>query len=244
MGWPRWLRRWRAKPQPVTRTPITGTAILTTAPATLQATAHVVPKPPWRPWLLWGSASVLASAGLGVLISGGADIRWVPVLFALAVLFALPEICQKTRTRRVASLVTVLCCAFIVSLLSRAMPSPPSPDSLFIDCQHVNPIPVTVMPSGGRLHVMQPLATEETNAGGLIDVMAPPGTKMMGFPFNFGFHTLSRCEIANYGTSTAFNTAISFQVTFTEVIREGAIRKDAAVRSGWDGGVATVADRV
>jgi hypothetical protein len=70
--------------------------------------------PPWKTPLLWTLAGVALSGVLAVLIFGGADKRWVPVLLTFAIFFALPEIVKDLERRRFSYIVTGLVCVFWV----------------------------------------------------------------------------------------------------------------------------------
>jgi hypothetical protein len=73
----------------------------------------------WKTPLFWTIAGIFGSTALAVVIFGGADIRLVPVLMTIAVLFALLEIVKRDAVRNGLSLATVLLCIVSVFILDR-----------------------------------------------------------------------------------------------------------------------------
>jgi hypothetical protein len=72
---------------------------------------------PWKTPLLWTLVGVALSGAFGVLIFGGADPRWIPLLVALAIVFALPELVKNTDRRRKWQLATMITALGIAVLL-------------------------------------------------------------------------------------------------------------------------------
>ncbi len=80
---------------------------------------------PWKTPLLWTLSGVALSGVLAVLIFGGADTRWVPILLTLATFFALPEIIKNPGRRRFTYFVIGTGCIFWVYELSPSLKTQP-----------------------------------------------------------------------------------------------------------------------
>jgi len=81
----------------------------------------------WKTPLFWTIAGVSLGGAFAVVISPGADPRWIPALIAIFILFALPEIVKNPGRRRFGNVITVLACLFFFIKIRAPIGSQPHP---------------------------------------------------------------------------------------------------------------------
>lgn len=192
----------------------------------------------WASPFNWTICGVSLSGALAVMIFGGADARWVPILISIALLFAWPEIIRNVSARRTVSVLTMLGCIIAIWVLTewpiKASPVL-QPISVLADCERTV-LPILIAPQTSLHLVSLNQKSMLSQDWGLFDVLNTsneqqqwPSKQIMDAwnqklkgaklhpnrpPLSFWSTSGYKCGVSNHSQTNILDVALTMRIWF------------------------------